>query len=125
MKTTLSLMLLALMAFVVISCENSSELTEAEQNAAATIFRIDPAGVNIYSNEVVNLTIVGGNAPFRFAVSDTSMGTVTSTNTSTRVISYRPTSPLIGGANTIRIVDKNTWSANSVIVHIPTNDTSP
>jgi hypothetical protein len=120
MKYIVSLGISALVALMVISCESSSDLDGNSTSDGATTFRMSPAGHNLYSNVVVNLEVIGGNPPFTFALSDPDMGTVTSTNTLTRVISYRPKEPFIAGANTIRVFDERRWTAHSIITQIPT-----
>jgi hypothetical protein len=84
-------------------CENNSDVEDSADGAgpAAVGLSIDPVSVALDPDSGhTAFTISGGDPPFRWSVSDSSLGAVSPTSTVARTASYRP----VAGQNGVNIV---------------------
>lgn len=110
-----------LMASLMMSgCDSAnSEVEGGNVGRTPDSFRISPSAAAIYDDTaVVVFSVVGGEAPFAWSVSDTSLGTVTPTTSLTREVNYRPTGTTgREGVNTVRVTDHKGNAASASLVH--------
>lgn len=106
---------------LVFGCEdNAAQDTVGTPPPAVAALRISPASKTIYpSNTVANFRVVGGTPPYRWSVSDTSMGTVPDVNAS--AVAYTRAAGKYG-INVVSVFDKNDWGA---VAYVTQTDTSP
>ncbi|MGQ9661244.1 MAG: hypothetical protein ACUVWX_02780 [Kiritimatiellia bacterium] len=103
--------LLAVLPMVVfwagLGCDDTDELTGA-------VFRIEPEQATLVeSGDTVVLQAIGGEEPFRWSVSDPSLGSVP-TNSTDRTVTYVRAGS--NGANLVTVTDSQGWTATATII---------
>ena len=98
-------------------CENNSGSGDAV-NEDVPEFRIDPASVSMGvadTNTVAVFEVIGGQGPFTWTVSDTTIGTLSGADSGGRFVNYTRTGTA-EGANSIEVRDSNAWTAHAVVM---------
>lgn len=106
-KELLTCIVVTVMVFLLcISCEESDSYIESAE------FYIKPSNVEMkYEDETVALSVYGGTEPFRWGVSDETLGSVTWDE---RVVTYKRTAA--SGANIVYVYDSKGWKASALII---------
>ncbi len=117
MKSILVLTMIAAMIAMATGCEDNSNVRRGADGSPAPAFRINPEVTSIDTNLTsVVLAVVGGEAPFRWEMSDPALGILTGTNGFSRFVNYAPLSTN-RAVNTLRVRDANQWKATALIAH--------
>ena len=106
------LLALGVMLFFAAGCEDNAvpdTLNEADPVGALTI--TPSASIGLDETYAV-FTARGGTPPYSWTISDTSLGSIPQTDAST--ITYTRSGTTLG-ANTITVIDRNSWAATAVI----------
>lgn len=101
------------------SCENNSDTVDSDQlNSAGATFALTPESAVIGTNTtIVTFHIEGGEPPFRWSMSDATLGSLTgTTNGTSRYVNYHPVDGAVG-VNIVRVTDKKAWSDESTLQH--------
>lgn len=112
-----------LILFFAAGCEDNTvpdTLNHADPVGALTI---SPSSVMIGADETFAVfTANGGTPPYSWSVSDSTLGSVPQTDAST--VTYTRTGTTLG-ANTVRVVDRNSWVASAVVSQTTNNPAGP
>ncbi len=109
---------LAIAATVLIlaGCEDNTDV-QSEADQPADSFRLHPAAITLGTNLTpAVIQVLGGAPPFRWEMSDPTLGTLAGTNGFSRFGNYAPLTTN-RAVNTIRVHDANQWRSTTLIAH--------
>ena len=107
---------IAATVLILAGCEDNANV-QSEADGSAESFRLHPASINIDTNLTpVVIQVLDGAPPFRWEMSDPTLGTLTGTNGFSRFGNYSPLTTN-RAVNTIRVRDANQWRSTTLIAH--------
>ena len=82
---------------------------------------LSPGSVTLTPSDTFAVfTASGGSGPYRWSVSDSTLGKVPSTTAG--VVTYTPVAAAVG-ANVVQLTDNNDWTAQAIVYQIASTNT--
>ncbi len=114
-----SCLMAAAIAVFLAGCEHNSGVNHDEEAAAtgSAGFSISPASVELDAGAGhTAFTVNGGEPPFVWSVSDTSLGSISASPTTARTVTYTPAQSGKSGVNAVGVTDAKDWIATATVV---------
>jgi len=114
-----------LLLLVTVGCENNSEPDDFGERPDTGPLTVSPGSATMNTNDIfVAFSVSGGTSPYRWSVSDDSLGSIS--NDRSPVITYSKTTGKYG-VNVVTVEDKQDWTAVVLVTQIepePDNTTT-
>jgi hypothetical protein len=95
------------------SCENNTNVQYGDEPPDS--LNVTPVYTVLKTNDmVVSLTVGGGDPPFFWTISDTTLGSLSPTSSVTRVVNYTRVDG-VAGVNIITVADGNNLTASATV----------
>ncbi|MBM4149284.1 MAG: hypothetical protein FJ224_09590 [Lentisphaerae bacterium] len=104
----MKLVAIALSSTAAIACAVFLSSCETDGGLGTDPLRIEPSAVTLTNTAVVVFEALGGDAPYQWTVSDSTLGTIGGTGA---VVNYNSTAQK--GANIVQVKDANSWTASA------------
>ncbi len=117
------LLVLALVASITGSfmagCEHNSGVSGSDgaSGSGSSVFAISPSTVELDAGAGhTTFTVNGGESPFVWSVSDSSLGDVSASTTTARTVTYTPDQSGKSGVNAVGVTDAQDWIATATVI---------
>ncbi len=118
-RLLLSCFMAGAVAVFLAGCEHNSGVSHDEEGQASgsSVFSISPATVEIDADTGhAAFTVNGGEPPFVWSVSDSSLGDIFASTTTARTVTYTPDPSAKSGVNAVGVTDSEDWVATATVI---------